>query len=113
MNYNQCPIMRTLEVIGGKWKPIILHYLEEEPRRAGELARLIPHASSKVLTEQLRELERDDVISRTVHSVVPPRVDYALTELGRSLVPLLDAMCQWGEAHPSTQDRRRSAPALV
>ncbi|HEY0945876.1 MAG TPA: helix-turn-helix domain-containing protein [Opitutaceae bacterium] len=113
MNYNQCPIMRTLEVIGGKWKPIILHYLEVEPRRAGELARLIPHASPKVLTEQLRELERDGVISRTVHSVVPPRVDYALTVLGQSLVPLLDAMCQWGEAHPATDPRRRHTPALA
>lgn len=113
MNYNQCPIMRTLEVIGGKWKPIILHFLEEEPRRAGELARLVPQASAKVLTEQLRELERDGVISRTVHGVVPPRVDYALTELGRSLAPLLDAMCQWGVAHPSTEVRRRSAPALA
>ena len=102
MNYNQCPIMRTLEVIGGKWKPILLHYLEEKPCRAGELLRLVPAASSKVLTQQLRELERDEIIERTVHSVVPPRVDYALTPLGRTLLPLLDAMCDWGEAHPAS-----------
>ena len=113
MNYNQCPIMRTLDVIGGKWKPIILHYLEEEPRRAGELARLIPQASGKVLTEQLRELQREGVISRTVQSVVPPRVDYALTELGRSLVPLLDAMCEWGVAHPTPGNHQQSRAQLV
>jgi len=76
MNYNQCPIMRTLEVIGGKWKPILLHYLEEKPCRAGELVRLVPAASGKVITQQLRELERDEIIERTVHSVVPPRVEF-------------------------------------
>lgn len=102
MNYNECPIMRTLEVIGGKWKPILLHYIAREPRRSGELQRLVPQASAKVLTEQLRELERDDIIVRTVHSQVPPRVDYALTDLGRTLIPVLDAMCAWGVAHAPT-----------
>lgn len=100
MNYDQCPIMRTLEVIGGKWKPILLHYLAQEPRRAGELLRLVPQASGKVLTQQLRELERDGIISRTIHSQVPPRVDYALTDLGLTLLPTLNAMCDWGRAHP-------------
>ena len=113
MNYNQCPIMRTLEVIGGKWKPIVLHYLEDGPRRAGELMRLVPQASGKVLTQQLRELERDGVITRTVHSQVPPRVDYALSELGHTLVPLLDAMCQWGLAHPPPRTRSAAAEPAV
>lgn len=105
MNYNQCPIMRTLEVIGGKWKPIVLHYLAEEPRRAGELMRLVPQASGKVLTQHLRELERDGIILRTVHSQVPPRVDYSLSERGRTLQSVLDAMCAWGVAHPSGSSR--------
>ncbi len=106
MNYNQCPIMRTLEVIGGKWKPIVLHYLEGGPRRAGELMRLVPQASGKVLTAQLRELERDRIIIRTVQPSVPPRVDYALSELGRTLVPVLDAMCDWGRSHPQAESAR-------
>ncbi|PTY02095.1 transcriptional regulator [Opitutaceae bacterium EW11] len=101
MNYNECPIMRTLEVIGGKWKPIILHFLAQEPRRAGELTRLVPQASGKVLTEQLRELERDGIVTRTIHSQVPPRVDYALSDLGRTLLPVLDSMCLWGKQHPA------------
>lgn len=100
MNYNQCPIMRTLEVIGGKWKPIVLHYLAAKPRRAGELMRLVPQASAKVLTEQLRELERDRIVTRTAYSQVPPRVDYALSEFGQTLLPVLDAMCEWGRDHP-------------
>lgn len=96
MKYKECPIMCTLEVIGGKWKPILLHYLRDAPRRTGELQRLVPQASAKVLTDQLRELERDGIIVRTVHSQVPPRVDYAMTESGRTLIPVLDSMCQWG-----------------
>jgi len=99
MNYNQCPIMRTLEVIGGKWKPIILHYLIDEPRRAGELQRLVPQASAKVITQQLRELERDGIITRSIRSQIPPRVDYALSDRGRTLLPVLESMCAWGAAH--------------
>jgi DNA-binding HxlR family transcriptional regulator len=113
MKYNQCPIMRTLEVIGGKWKPILLHYLAEEPRRAGELLRLVPQASGKVLTEQLRELERDGIITRKVHSQVPPRVDYALSDHGRSLLPVLDAMCAWGREHPQEGEEQSSFESLA
>ena len=111
MNYDQCPIMRTLEVIGGKWKPILLHYLAAEPRRTGELMRLVPQASGKMLTQQLRELERDGIVLRTVYGQVPPRVDYALTDLGRTLTPVLDAMCLWGRRHPPTVKRGRLAAA--
>lgn len=107
MNYQDCPIMRTLEVIGGKWKPILLHLLEESPRRSGELGRLIPEASAKVITQQLRELERDGIVVRTIHSQVPPRVDYSLSPLGQTLCPLLDAMCQWGRDHPAASKRTR------
>ncbi|EEF59069.1 winged helix-turn-helix transcriptional regulator [Pedosphaera parvula] len=103
MNYNECPITRTLEVIGGKWKPIILHYLAECPRRSGELARLIPHASGKMLTQQLRELEVDRIVRRKVYREVPPRVEYSLSPLGESLRPIMIAMCAWGDANPKSR----------
>ena len=91
--------MRTLEVMGGKWKPIILHYLSEAPRRSGELGRLIPQASGKMLTQQLRELEADKIIRRKIYRQVPPKVEYILTPLGESLRPVMIAMCAWGETN--------------
>jgi DNA-binding HxlR family transcriptional regulator len=103
MNYNDCPVTRTLEIMGGKWKPIILHYLAEGPRRSGELARLIPRASAKMLTQQLRELERDRLIRRKVYREVPPRVEYSLSPLGESLRPIMLAMCAWGVAHTKSR----------
>jgi DNA-binding HxlR family transcriptional regulator len=102
MNYKDCPVMRTLEVMGGKWKPIILHYLAECPRRSGELARLIPQASGKMLTQQLRELESDRIVRRKVYREVPPKVEYSLSSLGESLKPIMTAMCAWGEANPKS-----------
>lgn len=99
MNYEKCPVTRTLEVMGGKWKPILLFYLAEQPRRSGELARLIPQASSKMLTQQLRELEKDRIVHREVYHEVPPRVEYSLTPLGQSLKPIMDAMCAWGRTN--------------
>ena len=94
---------RTLEVIGGKWKPIILHYLSAAPRRTGELGRLIPQASGKMLTQQLRELEADKIIRRKIYRQVPPKVEYILTPLGESLRPVMDAMCAWGENYEHRQ----------
>lgn len=99
MNYEKCPVTRTLEVMGGKWKPILLFYLAEQPRRSGELARLIPQASTKMLTQQLRELEKDRIVHREVYHEVPPRVEYSLTPLGQSLKPIMDAMCAWGRTN--------------
>ena len=96
--------MRTLEVIGGKWKPIILHYLSEAPRRSGELGRLIPQASGKMLTQQLRELEADKIIRRKIYRQVPPKVEYILTPLGESLRPVMIAMCAWGETYVRGED---------
>lgn len=111
MNHNECPITRTLEVIGGKWKPIILHYLADAPRRTGELSRLIPQSSGKMLTQQLRELERDRVIHRKVYRQVPPKVEYLLTPLGETLVPIMNAMCEWGRRNPSTDRQREKSVA--
>ncbi len=84
MNYIDCPVTRTLNVMGGRWKPVLLHYLMEKPRRAGELTRLIPQASPKMLTQQLRELENDNIVHREVYHQVPPKVEYSLTDFGES-----------------------------
>ena len=94
-----CPVKATMEIIGGKWKPIILYYLKEELRRFGELQRLIPHATKKMLTQQLRELEQDEIIVREVFHQVPPKVEYSLSAYGKSLKPVLEAMAAWGSGH--------------
>lgn len=92
-----CPAARTLQVIGGRWKVLILHRLMERTCRFSELRRAIPGVTQKMLTLQLRELERDGVVHREVFREVPPRVEYSLTELGESLRPVVRAMCRWGE----------------
>lgn len=88
----------TLDIIGGKWKPIILCHLGGRTLRNGELLRLIPQISQRVLTQQLRELETDGIITRHVYQEIPPRVEYQLTDQGNSLRDILLAMSQWGEA---------------
>lgn len=93
---DHCPVERTIEVVGGRWKPLILHHLRVETLRFNELRRRIPSVTQRMLTQHLRELERDEVVSRTVRGVVPPHVEYALTEKGRGLVPVLDVMARWG-----------------
>ncbi|CAM4096540.1 winged helix-turn-helix transcriptional regulator [Saccharibacillus endophyticus] len=90
----------TLEVIGGKWKPIILFVLTFGKKRNGELMKLLPSAiTQKVLTQQLKELERDGIVRRIAHSTVPPKVEYELTDYGWSLKEILHALCRWGENH--------------
>ncbi|WP_270330103.1 winged helix-turn-helix transcriptional regulator [Lapidilactobacillus dextrinicus] len=93
----QLGVEATLEVIGGKWKLIILCHLGQGPLRSGELKRRIPQVTQKMLTQQLRELEHDGIISRQVYPQVPPRVVYAITDEGKSLRELLIAMSNWGE----------------
>jgi DNA-binding HxlR family transcriptional regulator len=93
----QCPVDAPVEVLGGKWKLVLLFYLLQAPRRNGELRRLVPSITQKMLTQQLRELERDGVVVRTVHDVVPPKVVYAINEPERErLAAVLDALCEWG-----------------
>jgi DNA-binding HxlR family transcriptional regulator len=92
----KCPVTATLTLIGGKWKPIILYCLKSDTRRFGELAARIPNLSRKVLTEQLKELELDGLVIREQFNEIPPRVEYSLSELGRSLSPVLNEMEKWG-----------------
>lgn len=93
-----CPVASTIDVIGGKWKPMILLQLKDGPRRFNELRRLLPHITQRMMTLQLRALERDGIIQRTVFDTNPPGVEYAFTEHGLSLGPILGAMEHWGEA---------------
>jgi DNA-binding HxlR family transcriptional regulator len=92
-------VQATLKVLGGKWKILILWHLKNENRRFSELKRLIPEITEKMLIQQLRELERDEIVHRYAYPDVPPRVEYSFTEYGRSLEPVLQALCHWGEAH--------------
>lgn len=94
-----CPVETTLTLISSKWKVLILRDLMTGTRRFGELRRSIGSISQKVLTAQLREMEEDGLVTRTVYPEVPPRVEYTLTDLGYSLKPILDAMQNWGEAY--------------
>ena len=93
---DNCPVEATLDLIGGKYKALILWHLSEKQLRFSELRKVITTATPKMLTQQLRELEASKLISREVFPVVPPKVEYSLTELGRSLLPILVAMRDWG-----------------
>lgn len=94
-----CPVETTLMLIGDKWKVLILRDLLPGTRRFGELKKSIWNVSQKVLTAQLRDMEAKGLVHREVYAEVPPRVEYSLTELGRSLKPILDAMWEWGEEY--------------
>lgn len=94
-----CPVEATLKVIEGRWKVIALYHLLEGPRRFNELHRLLVGVSPRTLAKQLRELERDGIIRRKVFPEIPPRVEYSMSPLGKSLEPVLLAMGNWGEAY--------------
>jgi len=96
---NKCPAEFTLAMIGGRWKiPIIFHLLDGR-KRFTELARALDGVTQKMLTQQLREMERNGLVERKVFAQVPPKVEYSLTSLGVSLRPVVDAMCRWGDEH--------------
>lgn len=97
-----CPVETTLMLIGDKWKVLILRDLLPGKKRFGELKKSLGTVSQKVLTAQLRAMEENGLLMRTVYPEVPPRVEYALTELGKSLKPILDAMQSWGEEYKET-----------
>lgn len=94
-----CPIAATLSLIGGRWKTIILYFLSSGEKRFGEIAARLPTISRKVLTQQLKELEKDGLITRNQHKGTPLRVEYSLAELGKSLSSVFDAMAIWGKAN--------------
>jgi len=95
-NEYNCPVVATIDMIGGKYKSLILWQLTDATLRFGELHKQIPQATPKMLTQQLRELEEDNLILRTVYPVVPPKVEYKLSVLGKSIKPILEAMYYWG-----------------
>ena len=101
-----CPLHKTMSMIGGKYKTEILwNLMEHGTLRYSELHRYMPSATDKMLAQQLRELERDELITRTVYPVVPPRTEYALTAFGESLIPILDTMCEWGSNYLSIKQK--------
>jgi len=99
MDHQNCPVKLTASIIGGKWKAPLLFYLEGRTRRFCELQRLIPGLTKKMLTQHLRELERDGIVHRKVFAEVPPHVEYSLTRHGESLKPILKLMSAWGKRH--------------
>lgn len=100
---SHCPVAATLELIGGRWKTIILYHLVSGTRRFGDIAVRIPKISRKVLAEQLKELERDGLIKREQFKEIPPRVEYSLTELGKSLSPVMNEIAIWGNKNLLTR----------
>lgn len=98
-NYT-CTFEITIDLIGGKWKPLIIWHLGSKgTKRFSELKKMIPKVTQKMLTQQLRELEADNLVHREVYPQVPPKVEYSLTDLGKSLMPILSMMCKWGEEY--------------
>ena len=101
---DNCPVEATLDLIGGKYKALILWHLSERKLRFSELRKVITTATPKMLTQQLRELESQALIHREVFAVVPPKVEYSLTEMGKSLMPILVAMRDWGAGYLRSKD---------
>ena len=110
-----CPVEATADIIGGKWKAVILYYLFQGAKRFNELRRLLPEVTQRMLTLQLRELEQDGIVHREIYKEVPPKVEYSLTEFGTSLGPIIVQMLDWGEKYMEQiqeQKRQRTKPTL-
>jgi DNA-binding HxlR family transcriptional regulator len=106
-----CPVEAALEVIGGKWKGVILYHLLQDKKRFNELRKLMPKVTQRMLTKQLRDLESDQVITRTVFPEVPPKVVYEITEFGKSLGPVVLLLQQWGSDYLETITEIRTSVA--
>lgn len=99
---SECPVEHVLALIGGKWKPMIIYHLLNGTLRFSEIRKRIPQATQQMLTLHLRQLEEDGLVVRTIYPEVPPRVEYRLSPVGLSLVPVFDKMIEWGMAHRSS-----------
>ena len=95
----KCPVETAIDLLTGKWKILIIWYLKDDKKRFSELEKLLPKATQKMLIQKLRELEADGLVNREVYPVVPPKVEYSLTEYGKSLKPILKQLYLWGETH--------------
>lgn len=95
-NVQNCPVTATMDIIGGKWKILILHLIYNDINRFGKMGMILKDISKQMLTTQLRELENDGIIERKIYPEIPPRVEYSLTDKGRSLLPIIDLMKDWG-----------------
>lgn len=107
-----CAVEATADIIGGKWKAVILYYLANGPRRFNELRRLLPEVTQRMLTLQLRELEQDGIVHREIYKEVPPKVEYSLTEFGASLGPIIIQMLDWGERYMEQIQARKEQKML-
>jgi DNA-binding HxlR family transcriptional regulator len=105
----RCAVEATLGVIGGRWKAAVLFQLSSGTQRFGQLRKLLPNITQRMLTLQLRELEKDGLVRRTVYAEVPPRVEYELTAWGESLRPIIDAMGEWGQRYRRRLDEKAKA----
>jgi DNA-binding HxlR family transcriptional regulator len=110
---NQCPVTIALSVIGGKWKVIILWHLQDGVKRFGELQRQVKGISQKMLTQELRDLEESGLVSRKVYPVVPPKVEYSLTDTGWSLKPVLEQLSDWGKEYTKRRESVAGIPERV
>ncbi|KYG93148.1 helix-turn-helix domain-containing protein [Paenibacillus jamilae] len=108
-NDQACPVEFTLDVIGGKWKGIILYHLMYGTKRFSDFRRICPGITQRMLTLQLRELEEDGVVHREVYQQVPPKVEYSLTEFGKTLIPIINLMKDWGEEYKTKQRSSESS----
>jgi DNA-binding HxlR family transcriptional regulator len=116
--HGRCPVDLAIDLVGGKWKPLILYRLRDGTMRFGELQRAIPNVTQRMLTLQLRELERDGLVVRTVYAEVPPKVEYTMTEAARGLLPIMEALGRWvianqaelGRPAASARTERPAAP---
>ena len=112
-NSYACMLTLAMDIVGGKWKMVILWLLRKGTLRFNELRRLLPGITQKMLTQQLRELEDSGIIRRTVYAVVPPKVEYDLTDEGQKLIPSLDMLCQWSTAYAAAHDIADIAPCAA
>jgi DNA-binding HxlR family transcriptional regulator len=107
-----CAVEATADIIGGKWKAVILYYLSRGPKRFNELRRRLPEVTQRMLTLQLRELEQDGIVHREIYKEVPPKVEYSLTEFGASLGPIIVQMLDWGEEYMEQIQARKEQRIL-